>query len=155
MLLCSLQIKVFCQLSKTFLVQSTFSRVDSGSGITESVVLLYFMMLCGTWSVVFPLRHNLKIFDPFLNLLKNTSNVSALLSISHGCIYDTNHCRLFLIFYIFLGVSAKSVSKLSFDITVLSTINCARVTFLKFSHSIRFLSTNVGGVYKLFWNNCC
>ena len=44
----------------------------------------------------------------------------------HGCIHDTNHCRLFLIFYIFLGVSvdctAKSVSKLSFEITVLPTI---------------------------------
>ena len=39
-LLCSLKIKVFCQLSKIFLDHSSFKRLDSINGITESVVLL-------------------------------------------------------------------------------------------------------------------
>ena len=80
-LLCSLNIKVFCQLSKMFLVHSSFKRFDKVNGITESVVLLYFTILCGTWSGILFFRHCLKIFDPFLNLLKNSSKVSAFLFI--------------------------------------------------------------------------
>ena len=80
-LLCSLKIKAFCQLSKMFLVHSSFKRFDKVNGITESVVLLYFIILCGTWSGVLLFRHVLKIFDPFLNLLKNTSKVLAFLFI--------------------------------------------------------------------------
>ena len=100
------------------------------------------------WSVTVLFRHDFKMFDPFLNLLKNAPNVLAFVLIFLWLYLQYQSLQAFFNTLYFSGSigTSKNVSKVSLDFTELPSISCARAAFLKISLGIKFSFANVRGL---------
>ena len=76
--MCNLKIKVFVSFPQILRVQSLFNAQDFSTSITVSVFSLYLIMLCGTYSLLIPLKWFLKMLEPFLYRLQKSWKSSEL-----------------------------------------------------------------------------